>query len=87
MPKAATRGGLDGPVFHSDHGPQYGSRAFADLCDQLGVTGSMSAIGTSADNAACENFHASLKRETLQSARDYGDYQRRHHAAELTLAA
>lgn len=50
-----------------------GSRAFADLCDQLGVTRSMGAVGTSADNAACESFHASLKRETLQGARDYRD--------------
>ncbi len=69
----ATRDGLDGSVFHSDHGAQYGSRAFADLCDQLGVTRSMGAVGASADNAACEIFHASLKRETLQGARDYGD--------------
>lgn len=33
----------------------------------------MGAVGTSADNAACESFHASLKRETLQGAHDYGD--------------
>ncbi|MFD9283013.1 IS3 family transposase [Streptomyces mirabilis] len=70
---ASTRGRLDGAVFHSDHGAQYGSRAFANLCDQLGVTRSMGAVGTSADNAACESFHASLKRETLQGAHDYGD--------------
>ncbi|WP_426567287.1 IS3 family transposase [Streptomyces canus] len=70
---ASTRGGLDGAVFHSDHGAQYGSRAFAGLCDQLGVTRSMGAVGTSADNAACESFHASLKRETLQGTHDYGD--------------
>ncbi|MFG2480446.1 IS3 family transposase [Streptomyces fagopyri] len=70
---ASTRGRLDGAVFHSDHGAQYGSRSFADLCDQLGVTRSMGSVGTSADNAACESFHASLKRETLQGARDYGD--------------
>lgn len=114
----STRGRLDGSVFHSDHGAQYGSRAFAGLCDRLGVTRSMGAVGTSADNAACESFHTSLKRETLQGARDYGDagtcrrtvfawlaryntrrrhsanghlspdeYERRHHAAKLTLAA
>nr|WP_157597140.1 IS3 family transposase [Streptacidiphilus rugosus] len=70
---AATRGSLDGSVFHSDHGAQYGSRAFADLCSELGVTRSMGSVGSSADNAACESFHASLKRETLQGARDYGD--------------
>ncbi|WP_374940070.1 IS3 family transposase [Streptomyces finlayi] len=70
---ARTRGSLDGAVFHSDHGAQYGSRAYASLCDQLKVTRSMGAVGTSADNAACESFHASLKRETLQGAHDYGD--------------
>ncbi|MFI2511528.1 IS3 family transposase [Streptomyces sp. NPDC018972] len=70
---AATRGGLDGAVFHSDHGAQYGSHAFAGLCDQLGVTRSMGAVGTSADNAACESFHASLKRETLRGTHDHGD--------------
>ncbi|MEU6402608.1 IS3 family transposase [Streptomyces sp. NPDC046985] len=115
---ARTRGSLEGAVFHSDHGAQYGSRAYADLCDELRVTRSMGAVGTSADNAACESFHASLKRETLQGARDFGDadacrrtvfawltryntrrrhsanghlspneYERRHHAAKLTLAA
>jgi len=70
---AATRGSLEGAVFHTDHGSQYGSRAFAGLCSDLGVTRSMGTVGSSADNAACESFHASLKRETLQGARDYGD--------------
>jgi transposase InsO family protein len=63
---AATRGGLDGAIFHSDHGAQYGSRQFAELCTEFGVIQSMGAVGTSADNAACESFHAALKRETLQ---------------------
>jgi transposase InsO family protein len=66
---AATRGTLQGSVFHSDHGAQYGSRHFAELCAELGVTQSMGAVGTSADNAACESFHASLKRELLKGAR------------------
>ncbi|MFF3879483.1 IS3 family transposase [Streptomyces sp. NPDC001978] len=66
---AATRGSLDGAVFHTDHGAQYTSKEFATLCTELGVTQSMGAVGTSADNAACESFHASLKRETLQGAR------------------
>ncbi len=70
---AQVRGNLDGAIFHSDHGAQYGSRAFADLCSELGVIRSMGAVGSSADNAACESFHASLKRETLQGARDFGD--------------
>ncbi|MFH8738619.1 hypothetical protein [Streptomyces sp. NPDC017964] len=33
----------------------------------------MGAVGTSANNAACESFHATLKRETLQRAYGYGD--------------
>jgi transposase InsO family protein len=68
---AATRGTLSGAVFHSDHGAQYTSREFADLCGELGVTQSMGAVGTSADNAACESFHATLKRETLRGAHHY----------------
>lgn len=68
---AATRGSLAGAVFHTDHGAQYTSREFAELCSELGVTQSMGAVGTSADNAAAESFNASLKRETLQGARRY----------------
>ncbi|MFI8860398.1 hypothetical protein ACIGW5_27895 [Streptomyces prasinus] len=33
------------------------------------MTRSMGAVGTSADNAACESFHASPRRESLQGAR------------------
>jgi transposase InsO family protein len=65
------RGSLEGALFHSDHGAQYTSKDFATLCKELGVTQSMGAVGTSADNAACESFHASLKRETLQGAHHY----------------
>jgi transposase InsO family protein len=60
------RGGLTGSVFHSDHGSQYTSTDFAKLCRDLGVTQSMGAVGTSADNALAESFNAALKREVLQ---------------------
>jgi transposase InsO family protein len=60
------RGGLAGAIFHSDHGTQYTSRDFANLCKNLGVTQSMGAVGTSADNALAESFNAALKREVLQ---------------------
>jgi transposase InsO family protein len=63
-----TRRSLAGTIFHSDHGAQYSSKAFADHCLRLGVTQSMGAVGTSADNALAESFNASLKRETLQGA-------------------
>lgn len=70
---AATRGSLKGTVFHSDHGSVYTSKAYAALCDRLGVTQSMGAIGTSADNALAESFNATLKREVLQDAHTWPD--------------
>ena len=48
--------------------PSTRSKAFAQLCAELGVTQSMGAVGTSADNALAESFNATLKRETLQGA-------------------
>jgi transposase InsO family protein len=67
---ASTRGGtLNGAIFHSDHGAQYGSADFAATCTRLGLVQSMGAVGTSADNAAAEAFNATLKRETLQGAK------------------
>ncbi|MDP9436572.1 MAG: integrase core domain-containing protein, partial [Actinomycetota bacterium] len=69
----ATRGSLAGAIFHSDHGSQYTSKAFAELCARLGVTQSMGAVGTSADNALAEAFNATLKRELLQGASTWPD--------------
>ena len=60
------RGSLDGAIFHSDHGSVYTSEQYRRLCEQFGVTQSMGAIGTSADNSLAESFNASLKREVLQ---------------------
>jgi transposase InsO family protein len=68
---AATRGSLAGAVFHSDHGAQYTSREFAELCAQLGVRQSMGAVGTNADNALAESFNAALKRETHKGTRRF----------------
>jgi transposase InsO family protein len=68
-----TRGSLAGAVFHSDHGAQYTSKDFAQLCAGLRVTQSMGAVGTSADNALAESFNATLKRELLQGAHAWPD--------------
>jgi len=68
-----TRGSLAGAIFHSDHGAQYSAKIFAQLCARLGVTRSMGAVGTSADNALAESFNATLKRETLQGAQAWPD--------------
>lgn len=72
---AATRGGLMGAVFHSDHGsdlPSTARRPYAKRT-QLGVTQSMGAVGSSADNAPAESFNATLKREILQDAACWTD--------------
>jgi transposase InsO family protein len=71
----ALRGGLAGAQFHSDHGSQYTSMDFAKLCADLGVTQSMGAVGTSADNALAESFNAALKREALQDNTFWPDEQ------------
>jgi transposase InsO family protein len=68
-----TRGSLDGAIMHTDHGAQYTSRTFAEACEQAGVRQSMSAVGSSADNALAESFNASFKRETLQGRRGFVD--------------
>ena len=66
---AATRGSLKDAVFHSDHGSVYCSKAYA----KLGVTKSMGAVGSSADNALAESFNATMKREVLQDAACWSD--------------
>lgn len=70
---AATRGSLAGAIFHSDHGSVYCSKDYAKLCKKLGVTQSMGAVGTSADNALAESFNATMKREVLQDATCWPD--------------
>lgn len=69
----AMRGGMAGAKFHSDHGSQYTSKDFAELCRDLGVVQSMGAVGTSADNALAESFNAALKREVLQDNTTWPD--------------
>ncbi|MET9318437.1 IS3 family transposase [Kribbella sp. NPDC003505] len=66
-------GGLAGAVFHSDHGSVYTSKDYARLCSQVGVTQSMGAVGTSADNSLAESFNATLKREVLQDHNTWPD--------------
>ncbi|MGW6681184.1 IS3 family transposase [[Kitasatospora] papulosa] len=66
-----TRGSLAGSNMHTDHGAQYTSRAFAEACRSAGVRRSMSAVGSSADNALAESFNAPFKRETLQERKSW----------------
>ncbi len=69
----ASRASLTGAIFHSDHGSVYTSRAYAQLCERLGVVQSMGAVGSSADNALAESFNATLKREVLQDNPSWPD--------------
>ncbi|WP_436800852.1 IS3 family transposase [Streptomyces avermitilis] len=74
-----TRGSLAGAVMHTDHGSQYTSRAFAEICRSAGVRQSMGAVGSSADNAAAESFNAAFKRETLKGRKGWSN----EHEARL----
>ena len=67
------RGGPDGAIFHSDHGSVYTSAAFNSCCQALGVTQSMGAVGTSADNALAESFNATMKREVIRDRKVFAN--------------
>ncbi|HZD66223.1 MAG TPA: IS3 family transposase, partial [Acidimicrobiales bacterium] len=57
------RSSLEGVVFHSDHGCQYTSGEYKELCRILGLTQSMGTVGDSYDNAMVESFFSTLKGE------------------------
>ncbi|WP_435877637.1 transposase [Streptomyces halstedii] len=65
-----TCGSLAGSVMHTDHGAQYTSRIFAEARSSAGVGRSMSAVGSSADNALAESY-ATFKRETPQGGKSW----------------
>ena len=64
-------GSLSKAVFHSDHRNAYTSGVFTTRCVELGVTQSMGAVGTSADNALAESLNATVKREVLQDRKSF----------------
>ena len=51
------------PVIHSDRGGHYRWPGWISICEDNGLTRSMSAKGCSPDNAAMEGFFGLLKRE------------------------
>jgi putative transposase len=55
-----------GLVHHSDRGGQYVSLLFGQRCRQAGIDVSMGARGCALDNAVCEAFFASLKKELIR---------------------
>jgi putative transposase len=54
-----------GLVHHSDQGSQYTALVFGQRCREVGIDRSMGARGCALDNAVCESFFASLKKEKL----------------------
>jgi putative transposase len=61
----ARRRPAPGVIHHSDHGSQYTAVIFGQRCQLLGIDVSMGSIGDCYDNAVCEAFHATLKRELV----------------------
>jgi putative transposase len=61
----ARRRPAKGVIHHSDHGSQYTAVLFTGRCRQAGIEVSMGSIGDCFDNAVCESFHASLKKELI----------------------
>jgi putative transposase len=55
-----------GLVHHSDQGSQYVSLTFSQRCRDTGIALSMGARGCALDNAVCESFIGSLKKELLR---------------------
>jgi transposase InsO family protein len=62
-----------GLVHHSDRGVQYASGQYTDLLEAYGIIPSMSRPGNPWDNASCESFMKTLKREEIY-CREYKDY-------------
>lgn len=61
------------PLFHSDRGFQYTSKAFRAKLDKQGMTQSMSRVGRCIDNGPMEAFWGTLKAEMYYLGR-FADY-------------
>ena len=63
-----------GLVHHSDRGPQYVHAGYLRLLRKHGMVPSVSRPGTPGDNANCESFFWTLKREEIQ-VKEYRDLE------------
>ena len=54
-----------GLIHHSDQGTQYTAVLFSKRCAKAGIEISMGSVGDCYDNAVCETFHATLKKEKI----------------------
>jgi transposase InsO family protein len=63
----AQRQPLAGLVHHSDRGVQYACREYVSLLQSRGILSSMSRPANPYDNASCESFMRTLKREEIHA--------------------
>jgi putative transposase len=68
-----------GVVHHSDQGVQYASKEYMETLRKHKMLSSMSRPGNPYDNATCESFLKTLKREEINATtyRDFEDLQKR----------
>lgn len=94
----ASRGDVEGVIFHSDRGSEYSADIYARACRKLGVIQSMGRVGSALDNAAAEAFNSIIKVEYVHRHRfrsraearlkiatwivDFYNTRRRHSACE-----
>ena len=65
----AQRGPRPGLVHHSDRGLQYARGEYVAILEQYGIVPSMSRPANPYDNASCESFMKTLKREEIYARR------------------
>ncbi len=73
-----------GLVHHSDRGVQYASKAYIDLLAANQLTPSMSRPANPYDNASCESFMRTLKREEIHANR-YRDLEHLRKHIEIFI--
>src|SRR5216117_521638 len=73
-----------GVVHHSDRGVQYAAKEYVEVLRQHQMIPSMSRPANPYDNASCESFMRTLKREEI-SANDYRDLEHQHTNVEAFI--
>ncbi|MGD0909661.1 MAG: integrase core domain-containing protein, partial [Candidatus Acidiferrales bacterium] len=80
----ASRQPPPGVVHHSDQGVQYGCRQYMQVLREHAMLPSMSRPGNPYDNATCESFIKTLKREEI-CANTYRDFDHLSQCVEIFI--
>ena len=73
MSWAASHGGTDGLVHHSDHGAQYISLVYTTRVGEFGMLPSTGTVGDSYDNAMAESADGAYKTELVWRRKPFRD--------------